>query len=179
MCPPDKNHWLRSAVVLRGLAVPDLGVFCGLQTPVRRPTLPPQRNHRDDSSILSASLRARARGMLHWVESRSDLRPGTPWFNAGKWRPELSRVGPKAERQPGQLPSPRRTARLQTGGMTLSRPGRVNGQTNTNPTVAAGIAVPDTKLATEATEVIRDTTTELIYHHSHRVYWFGSLLGRN
>jgi hypothetical protein len=54
--------------------------------------------------------------------------------------------------------------------MTLSRPGRVNGQTNTNPSFAAGIAVPDTKLATEATELIRDTTTELIYHHSRRVY---------
>src|SRR3977135_1790946 len=67
----------------------------------------------------------------------------------------------------------------ETGGMTLSRPGRVNGQTNTSPSVAAGIAVPDTKLAAEATEPVRDTTTELIYHHSRRVYLFGSLQGRN
>ncbi|MCO6005793.1 HD domain-containing protein [Actinoallomurus purpureus] len=42
----------------------------------------------------------------------------------------------------------------------------------------AGVAIPDTKLATEATELIRDTTDELIYHHSRRVYWFGSLQGR-
>src|SRR3979411_431038 len=63
--------------------------------------------------------------------------------------------------------------------MTLSRPGRVNGQTTTSPSFAAGIAVPDTKLAAEATELVRDTTTELIYHHSRRVFWFGSLQGRN
>jgi hypothetical protein len=44
---------------------------------------------------------------------------------------------------------------------------------------AAGISVPDTKLAREATELIRDTTGDLIYHHSRRVYWFGSLQGRN
>jgi HD domain len=43
---------------------------------------------------------------------------------------------------------------------------------------AAGVAVPDTELATEATELIRDTTDELIYNHSRRVYWFGSLQGR-
>lgn len=42
----------------------------------------------------------------------------------------------------------------------------------------AGVAAPDTALAAEATELIRDTTSELIYHHSRRVYWFGSLLGR-
>ena len=63
--------------------------------------------------------------------------------------------------------------------MTLSRPNRVNGQTNTNPSFAAGIGVPDTKLAAETTELVRDTASELIYHHSRRVYWFGSLQGRN
>ncbi|MFP3989627.1 HD domain-containing protein [Streptomyces sp. E11-3] len=44
---------------------------------------------------------------------------------------------------------------------------------------AAGVGVPDTKLAAEATELVRDTTSELIYHHSRRVFWFGSLQGRN
>lgn len=44
---------------------------------------------------------------------------------------------------------------------------------------AAGVSVPDTKLATEATALVRDTVGELIYHHSRRVYWFGSLQGRN
>ena len=69
--------------------------------------------------------------------------------------------------------------RPETEDMTLSRPVRLNGQTNTSPSFAAGIAVPDTKLAAETTELVRDTTTELIYHHSRRVYWFGSLQGRN
>jgi hypothetical protein len=45
-------------------------------------------------------------------------------------------------------------------------------------THAAGVSVPDTKLSREATELVRDTTSELIYHHSRRVYWFGSLQGR-
>jgi HD superfamily phosphodiesterase len=44
---------------------------------------------------------------------------------------------------------------------------------------AAGVTVPDTKLAREATELVRGATSELIYHHSRRVYWWGSLQGRN
>jgi HD superfamily phosphodiesterase len=44
---------------------------------------------------------------------------------------------------------------------------------------AAGVSVPDTKLATEATEFVRAAAGDLIYHHSRRVYWFGSLQGRN
>jgi HD superfamily phosphodiesterase len=48
-----------------------------------------------------------------------------------------------------------------------------NGQT------AAGVTVPDTKLARDATELVRESTTDLIYNHSRRVYWFGSLQGRN
>jgi HD domain len=44
---------------------------------------------------------------------------------------------------------------------------------------AAGVAVPDTKLAREATELVRGSTTDLVYNHSRRVYWFGSLQGRN
>ena len=44
---------------------------------------------------------------------------------------------------------------------------------------AAGVMVPDTRLAREATELVRDATTDLVYHHSRRVYWWGSLQGRN
>jgi hypothetical protein len=44
---------------------------------------------------------------------------------------------------------------------------------------AAGVTVPDTKLARDATDLVRDTTTDLIYHHSRRVFWFGSLQGQN
>jgi len=43
----------------------------------------------------------------------------------------------------------------------------------------AGVGVPDTKLAAEATELVRDTTSELIYRHSRRVFFFGSLQGNN
>lgn len=42
-----------------------------------------------------------------------------------------------------------------------------------------GVTVPDTRLAAEATELVRDATDDLIYHHSRRVYFFGSLQGRN
>lgn len=49
----------------------------------------------------------------------------------------------------------------------------------TKANTAAGVTVPDTKLAREATELVRDATTDLVYHHSRRVYWWGSLQGRN
>ena len=74
---------------------------------------------------------------------------------------------------------PPRLTRLETASMTLSQPTRLNGRPDDAQSVAAGVAVPNTKLATEATELIRDTTNELIYNHSRRVYWFGSLQGRN
>ncbi len=50
---------------------------------------------------------------------------------------------------------------------------------STNRQTAAGVTVPDTKLAREATELVRESTTDLVYHHSRRVFWFGSLQGRN
>jgi HD domain len=53
------------------------------------------------------------------------------------------------------------------------------GITAADTKAAAGITVPDTKLAREATELVRDSTSDLIYHHSRRVYWFGSLQGRH
>jgi hypothetical protein len=42
----------------------------------------------------------------------------------------------------------------------------------------AGIAVPDSTLAAEATELVRDAAPPLLYHHSRRVFLFGSLQGR-
>jgi hypothetical protein len=50
---------------------------------------------------------------------------------------------------------------------------------STNGSTAAGLTVPDTTLARDATQLVRDTTTALVYHHSCRVFWFGSLQGRN
>jgi hypothetical protein len=39
----------------------------------------------------------------------------------------------------------------------------------------AGVEVPDTAAVTEATHLIRETTTPLIYHHSRRVYFFAQI----
>jgi hypothetical protein len=41
----------------------------------------------------------------------------------------------------------------------------------------AGVAIPDSKLAQEVTELIRDTEPPLLFHHSTRVYLFGALVG--
>jgi hypothetical protein len=42
----------------------------------------------------------------------------------------------------------------------------------------AGVRIPDSRIAREATELIRDTSTPLIYHHSRRVFLFGTLQSR-
>lgn len=41
----------------------------------------------------------------------------------------------------------------------------------------AGIHVPDTALAREVTDFIRDTEDELLFNHSRRVFFFGALRG--
>jgi hypothetical protein len=40
------------------------------------------------------------------------------------------------------------------------------------------VAIPDSKLAREITELVRDTETPLLFHHSSRVYHFGALAGK-
>ena len=42
----------------------------------------------------------------------------------------------------------------------------------------AGIKVPDSRLARAVTELVRDTETPLLFHHSSRVYYFGALAGK-
>jgi HD domain len=44
-------------------------------------------------------------------------------------------------------------------------------------TTIAGIPIPDSALAREATEFVRDTSTPLLFHHSRRVFLWGSLQG--
>lgn len=44
--------------------------------------------------------------------------------------------------------------------------------------IIAGIKVPDSKLAREADALVRDTETDLLYHHSNRVFLFGALAGQ-
>src|SRR3954447_627563 len=45
--------------------------------------------------------------------------------------------------------------------------------------VVEGVVVPDSKLAREIAEVVRDTVTPLLFHHSSRVYYFGALAGKH
>jgi HD domain len=42
----------------------------------------------------------------------------------------------------------------------------------------SGVMVPDSKLAREATELVRDTESPLLFNHSTRVYYFGALAGK-
>jgi hypothetical protein len=44
--------------------------------------------------------------------------------------------------------------------------------------VVEGIGIPDSKLARDITEFVRDTESPLLFHHSSRVYYFGALTGK-
>ena len=48
----------------------------------------------------------------------------------------------------------------------------------TEATSISGVTVPDSKRAREATELVRDTESPLLFNHSTRVYYFGSLAGK-
>ena len=45
--------------------------------------------------------------------------------------------------------------------------------------IIAGIRIPDSKLAREATDLLREHGTPLLFAHSLRVFLFGSLRGRH
>jgi hypothetical protein len=42
----------------------------------------------------------------------------------------------------------------------------------------AGITMPDSKMARDLTQLICDTESDLLFHHSTRVYLFGALTGQ-
>src|SRR5580698_3398304 len=42
----------------------------------------------------------------------------------------------------------------------------------------AGIRIPDSKLAREITELVRDAEPALLFHHSSRVYYWAALAGK-
>lgn len=42
----------------------------------------------------------------------------------------------------------------------------------------ADVVVPDTRLAREATDLVRSAEDDVLFHHSRRVYLFGALHGR-
>ncbi|MFZ3236608.1 MAG: HD domain-containing protein [Stellaceae bacterium] len=46
------------------------------------------------------------------------------------------------------------------------------------PQAVAGVGAPDSKLAREVTELVRDTESPLLFHHSSRVYYWGALTGK-
>jgi hypothetical protein len=41
-----------------------------------------------------------------------------------------------------------------------------------------GITIPDSQFAREITDLVRDTASPLLFHHSSRVYYFGALAGK-
>ncbi|MDB5450917.1 MAG: hypothetical protein JWQ46_683 [Phenylobacterium sp.] len=43
--------------------------------------------------------------------------------------------------------------------------------------IIAGVRAPDSALAGEVEQLVRDTESELLYHHSNRVFLFGALAG--
>lgn len=42
-----------------------------------------------------------------------------------------------------------------------------------------GVRIPDSRLAREVTQLIRDTEGELLFHHSVRVYFWAALMGKS
>ena len=42
-----------------------------------------------------------------------------------------------------------------------------------------GVRIPDSKLAREITELVRDIESPLLFHHSSRVYYFGALAAKH
>jgi hypothetical protein len=44
--------------------------------------------------------------------------------------------------------------------------------------IVQGVGIPDSKLARAITELVRDTESPLLFHHSSRVYYWGALAGK-
>src|SRR5580693_1912897 len=60
--------------------------------------------------------------------------------------------------------------------LTTSAAAPLGGRTET-PIAIGGISVPDSKLAREMAEFVKDTESPLLFHHSSRVYYWGALTG--
>jgi hypothetical protein len=45
-------------------------------------------------------------------------------------------------------------------------------------TLASGVTIPDSKMAREVTELVRDTENSLLFNHSIRVYYFSAATGK-
>jgi len=51
-------------------------------------------------------------------------------------------------------------------------------QSKLNANSMSSVTIPDSQLVRDATELVRDTESELLFNHSMRVYYFGALSGR-
>jgi hypothetical protein len=51
-------------------------------------------------------------------------------------------------------------------------------ESSTKSSTIVGVSIPDSKLAQEITELVRDTETPLLFNHSSRVYYWGALTGK-
>ena len=65
---------------------------------------------------------------------------------------------------------------LRTDWIPQRRHGAPHEATTMSSTIA-GITIPDSTLARATTEYIRDIESDLLYHHSRRVFLFGALSG--
>jgi HD domain len=45
-------------------------------------------------------------------------------------------------------------------------------------TLASGVTIPDSKMAREVTEMVRDTENSLLFNHSSRIYYFSAAAGK-
>jgi hypothetical protein len=45
-------------------------------------------------------------------------------------------------------------------------------------TLASGVTIPDSRIAREVTELVRDTENSLLFNHSSRVYYFAAATGK-
>ena len=45
-------------------------------------------------------------------------------------------------------------------------------------TLASGVTIPDSRIAREVTEMVRDTENSLLFNHSSRTYYFAAATGK-
>src|ERR1700724_2580623 len=63
--------------------------------------------------------------------------------------------------------------------VTLYKVLHITNRSNPMTKTIEGINIPDSQLAREVTELVRDTESALLFHHSSRVYYFGALAGKH
>jgi len=68
-------------------------------------------------------------------------------------------------------PTRRSVGSMEVGHTVHSR--HTSGKSEVMPEVIAGLEIPETAAVAEATRLIQETTSPLIYHHSRRVFFFG------